>query len=61
MIENQLKLLLGWVLLVGLNRYCVQVPFSSPEVELNTRFASSNSTLNKGKAKFYEVKLIAAE
>ena len=30
---------------VGLNRYCVQVTFSSPEFELNTRFASSNLTL----------------
>ena len=33
---------------VGLNRYCEQVPFSSPEFELNTRFASSNLTWNKG-------------
>ena len=33
MIGNQLKLLLGWVLM-GLNRYCVQVPISSPEFEL---------------------------
>ena len=46
MIGNELKLLLGWVLsVVGLNRYCVQVLFYSPEFELNTRFASANLTL----------------
>ena len=35
---------------MGLNRYCVQVPFYSPEFELHTRFASSNLT-SKGKAR----------
>ena len=39
---------------MGLNRYCVQVLFYSPEFELNTRFVTSislailNSSLNKG-------------
>ena len=39
--------------LVGLNRYCVQVPFYSPEFELDTRFASSKLTLKYRKGKFY--------
>ena len=35
---------------MGVNRYCVQVPFYSPEFELNPRFASINLT-SKGKAR----------
>ena len=38
---------------MGLSRYCVQVPFSLPEFEFNTRFGSSNLTLKQRKGKFY--------
>ena len=42
---KSIEFIIGLVCFVGLNRYYVQVLFSSPEFELNTRFASSNLTL----------------